>query len=144
MKKTAIALVLAALPALLAGCGGGDSKDANSSGSQSGKTGGAPGATVTLSPQAAQATAMADVNQVAPKLEAYFRAHGYPADLAGVAKAMTEAGLFMDPSDALATYKLNPTTKQFTLCVQNDNGAWALFDTGSIGSHGTSGGCPQS
>jgi hypothetical protein len=139
VQKTAIVLVLAAL---LSGCGGGDSTDGAKSGS-SGQNG-APGATVTLSPQAAMAQAMADVNQVAPKLQAYFAAHGYPTDLAGVAKSMTEAGLYMDPSDALASYKFDPKTKQWTMCVQNDNGAWASFDTGSIGGHGTSGGCPQS
>jgi hypothetical protein len=141
VKKTALALVLATLPALLAGCGGSDSKDAATPSSGSNTD---PAASATLSPEAGQATAMADVNQLAPKLQAYFAAHGYPADLAGVAKAMTTAGLFMDPSDNLASYKLNAANKQFTLCVENDNGAWALFDTGSIGGHGKTGGCPQS
>ena len=140
MKKTAIVLVLAALPALLSGCGGGDSQSTAKSGPPAGRT----GATVALSPQAAMAQAMADVNQVAPKLQAYFAAHGYPTDLAGVAKSMTEAGVYMDPSNSLAAYKFDPKTKQWTMCVQNDNGAWASFDTGSIGGHGTSGGCPQS
>jgi hypothetical protein len=139
VKKTAIVLLLAALPTLLSGCGGGDSKD----GAKPGAGNNAPDATATLSPQAAMAQAMADVNQVAPKLQAYFAAHGYPTDLAGLAKSMTEAGLYMNPSDALASYKFDPKTKQWTMCVENDNGAWASFDTGSIGGHGTSGGCPQ-
>jgi len=139
VKKTAIIVLLAAAPALLSACGGSDSK-AVKGGPPAGQT----GASASLSPQAAMAQAMADVNQVAPKLQAYFAAHGYPTDLAGVAKSMTEAGLYMDPSNALAAYKFDPKTKQWTMCVQNDNGAWASFDTGSIGGHGTSGGCPQS
>jgi len=100
----------------------------------------------TESPAATMAMAMADLNQVAPKLEAYFKVHGYPTNIADLPKAMVAAGLYMNPSDALATYKYDAASKEFKLCVQNDSGAWASYDTSSmtIGAHGLSGGCPQS
>jgi hypothetical protein len=142
VKPSALVLVLTTTTALLAGCGGGKSN--TDSGKPSGTTGAAPGATATLSPEAAEAIAMADVNQVAPRLGGYFAAHGYPTDLAGLAKSMTQGGLYMDPSDSLASYKFDPKTKQWSMCVQNDNGAWANYDTGSIGGHGKTGGCPKS
>jgi hypothetical protein len=142
VKLSALALVLTTTTALLAGCGGG--KASTDSGKPPDQSGAAAGASSTLSPEAAEAEAMGDVNQVAPRLQAYFAAHGYPTDLAGLARSMTQAGLFMDPSDALASYQFNPKNKQWSMCVQNDTGAWASFDTGSIGGHGKTGGCPKS
>jgi hypothetical protein len=139
VKLPALALVLTTT-ALLAGCGGGGKSNADSQ--KPGPNG--PAATAALSPEAAEATAMANVNQVAPRLQAYFITHGYPTDLAGLAKSMTEAGLYIDPSNSLASYKFDPKTKQWSMCVENDNGAWASFDTGAIGGHGKTGGCPKS
>lgn len=139
MKLPALALVLTT-SVLLAGCGGGGKSHSDSQ--KPGPNG--PAATASMSPEAAEATAMADVNQVSPRLQAFFVTHGYPTDLAGLAKAMTQAGLYIDPSDSLASYKFDPKNKQWSMCVQNDNGAWASFDTGSIGGHGKTGGCPKS
>jgi hypothetical protein len=139
VKLPAIVLVLTTT-ALLAGCGGGGKSNADA---QKPGPGGAA-ASAALSPEAAEATAMANVSQVAPRLQAYFATHGYPTDLAGLAKSMTEAGLYIDPSNSLASYKFDPKTKQWSMCVENDNGAWASFDTGSIGGHGKTGGCPKS
>jgi hypothetical protein len=152
VNKTAIALALVSLPALLSGCGGGDTKaaattDTTATGpdtSASAKVSAAP--TSSMSPADSEKLAIADVTQVAPALEAYFRVHGYPTDLEKVFESMGPAGLFMDQSDALASYTYRPSDKEFVLCVQNDSNAWASYDTApmAVVKHGQSGGCPQS
>jgi hypothetical protein len=90
-------------------------------------------------------TAINDVKRVAPALQAYFRTNGYPTTLEEVAKSMPKAKLTMDPSDGLGGYTFNPATKQFVLCVENDSGAWASYEsmTGSVDQQGLKYGCPQ-
>jgi hypothetical protein len=152
VKTTAIALVLAALPALLSGCGGGDDKSAaptNHSATTSDTTAAAtisPAPTSSASAVDTEKLAIADVTKVAPALEAYFRVHGYPTDLEKVFQAMAPAGLTMDQSDALASYTYRASDQEFVLCVQNDSDAWASYDTApmQVVKHGQSGGCPQS
>jgi hypothetical protein len=91
-------------------------------------------------------SATGDVSRVAPALDTYYRTNGYPTTLEDVARSMPKANLTMDPTNALAGYRLDPDAKQFRLCVENDAGSWATYDTAvnGVADHGLTGGCPQS
>jgi hypothetical protein len=144
VKKTALALVVS-LPALVSGCGGGDDKAATPADTSGPTLVTHTTATPSASAAETERLAIADVTRVAPALESYFRTHGYPTDLEKVFQAMGPAGLFMDQTDALASYQYRASDKEFVLCVQNDSDAWASYDTApmQVVKHGQSGGCPQ-
>ena len=95
-------------------------------------------------PSMAVSAAVGDVRRAAPALAAWFSAHGYPTSLQQAAAAVPRTGIVLDPSDALAGYRLEPGGRQFLLCVQNLTDAWASYDTATGHLvHRISGGCPQ-
>jgi hypothetical protein len=150
MRRYPLALTALLSLAALGGCG---SKNASADASLASATGSPAPAAAALAlataaspaPAATLALATADVSRVAPALDTYFRTNGYPATLEEVAGTMPKANLTMDPADALAGYNLDAAAKKFRLCVENDSGAWATYDTSSnsVGDHGLTGGCPK-
>lgn len=137
MRRYPLALTAVLSLAALGGCG---SKNASADASLAAATAASPApAAATL------ALATADVSRVAPALDTYFHTNGYPATLEEVARTMPKANLTMDPADALAGYHLDAAAKQFRLCVENDSGAWATYNTAStnVDDHGLTGGCPK-
>jgi hypothetical protein len=100
--------------------------------------------TPAASPSAGLTSALADVGELAPSLESYFRAHSYPRELADVVAALPEAGLRLARGNSIGGYSYDDKAVEFVLCVQNTSGAWASYDTAPMttAQSGESGGCP--
>ena len=105
-----------------------------------------PEASVTASPGAAKAldSVLADVNDLAPALESYFRSRDYPTKLDEVVAALPKTGLKLSPGNSIGGYRYKADEVEFELCVENTSGAWATYDTAPMttGQSGKTGGCP--
>ncbi len=125
------AVMLSATLALggLAGCGSDDD-------SGSGTGSGGAGAT---SVEGAQA----EVDRLAVALESYYRGAGYPETLDDAVASLPGAGLSATAGYTVAGYVYDPDAVEFTLCVEDADGAWATYDTApmSVRDSGDSGGC---
>lgn len=90
-------------------------------------------------------SARSDVERVAPALEQYYFAKGYPQDLAGAKESMAKAGLKLSPGNKIGGYRLDHHAQEFVLCVQHKSGAFATYDTAPMatGQTGDTGGCPK-
>lgn len=85
-----------------------------------------------------------DVTRIAPKLEQYYFAKGYPSDLKGAKASMKPAGQKVSAGNTVAGYRFDEQAREFILCIQHKSGAWATYDTApmAVGANGESGGCP--
>lgn len=92
----------------------------------------------------ALALVLADVDELAPALESYFRTREYPTDVAGVVAALPKTGLKLSPGNSIGGYRFKADETEFVLCVENRSGAWATYDTAPMttGQNGETGGCP--
>ncbi|MGQ0466251.1 MAG: hypothetical protein ACT4QG_13115 [Sporichthyaceae bacterium] len=90
-------------------------------------------------------SATTDVTRIAPKLEQYYFAKGYPKDLAGAKASMKPAGQAVSKGNKVAGYSYDAADREFILCIQNKSGAWATYDTAPMatGAAGEKGGCPK-
>lgn len=107
-----------------------------------------PAVSVAASPadSAALDAALADVNDLAPALESYFRGRDYPTKLADVVATLPRTGLKLSPGNTIGGYRYKADEVEFVLCVENTSGAWASYDTAPMttAQSGESGGCPSS
>lgn len=105
-----------------------------------------PEVSVTASPGAAKAldSVLADVNDLAPALESYFRSRDYPTKLDDVVAALPKTGLKLSSGNSIGGYRYKADEVEFVLCVENSSGAWATYDTAPMttGQSGETGGCP--
>lgn len=136
------AAVTAALVLTLAGCGDTDEGVAPQAGTTSdpatsdGDAGGAD--------PAALDSVKADVENVAVSLESFYRGTPYPETAAEAIETLTDAGLTLAPGNTIGGYVYDPDTVEFTLCVEDEAGAWATYDTApmTLRENGVDGGCP--
>ena len=86
----------------------------------------------------------AEVERLAVALEGSYRGGAYPTDVAGVLASLDGAGLEPAPGTEIGGYTYDPTAVEFVLCVQDENGVWATYDTApmSLRESGEDGGCP--
>lgn len=141
MNRTALAAAALLGAATLAGCGGSAESDAAAQGTTD--LAATSKSSLGVSPGLAAATA--DVRRVAPKLEQYYFAKGYPNDLKGAKASMKKARLTLTQGNKLGGYTFDKQAEEFVLCVQNTSGAWATYDTAPMatGATGEAGGCPK-
>lgn len=92
----------------------------------------------------ALASVLADVDEVAPALESYFRTRDYPTDVAGAVAALPKTGRKLSPGNTIGGYRFKADETEFVLCVESSSGAWATYDTAPMttGRSGKTGGCP--
>lgn len=86
-----------------------------------------------------------DVAAYAVAMEQVFFGSGYPDDLAGaLVTAEKLTNLSLSPGNVIASYRFDPETREFQLCVENPSGASATYDTEPMSTVATtdSGGCP--
>lgn len=106
-----------------------------------------PEVSVTETPAggAALDAVLADVTDLAPALESYFRGRDYPTQLADVVAALPETGLKLSPGNSIGGYRYKADEVEFVLCVENTSGAWATYDTAPMTTAQSSatGGCPS-
>lgn len=105
-----------------------------------------PGASATERPGggAALESVLADVNDLAPALESYFRGRDYPTKLDEVVAALPRTGRKLSSGNSIGGYRYKADEVEFVLCVENTSGAWATYDTAPMttAQSGESGGCP--
>jgi hypothetical protein len=87
---------------------------------------------------------LADVDELAPALESYFRTRDYPTDVAGAVAALPKTGRKLSPGNTIGGYRFKADETEFVLCVESASGAWATYDTAPMttGQSGKTGGCP--
>lgn len=97
------------------------------------------------SPDPGLASAAADVERLAVRLESFLRGGTYPRDLAGAVAALDDAGLEPSDGNEVATYVYDEDAVELRLCVESASGAWATYDTApmSVREAGDTGGCPE-
>lgn len=135
-----------ALSVGLTGCGGDD--EPGPSGSTS--TAAAPEETDAAEPAPPPAAGSADdviaeVTEVAPELESFYRGGPYPRSVEDAVASLDAAGVSLLPGHEVGGYTYDEDAVEFVLCLQDDDGAWASYDTAPMGvrDSGTSGGCPS-
>ena len=86
-----------------------------------------------------------EVERLAVDLEGYYRGGDYPTDVDGVLASLEGAGLEPAPGTEIGGYTYDPDAVEFVLCVQDQEGVWATYDTApmSLRESGGSGGCPS-
>ncbi len=142
-------MTLAAAVALtVSACGNDDTDDAGP-GPDIPSIGGpssAPSSSSTPAPanEAAEQSALTDVEAYAVQLEQVFFGSGYPRDLAGAVKVADRLDLELSPGNRIASYVYDADAEEFRLCVENTSGAFAIYDTQPMSTmqSGPSGGCP--
>ena len=126
--KTPAALLLLALLAGggLAACSGGD------------------GSVDDVSSEAALSSVQSDIQTVAPDLENFYRDTTYPKTLDEAQAALEDAGIELSTGNTIGGYLFDAEATEFTLCVENESGPWATYDTApmSMSEGGETGGCP--
>ncbi len=141
------ALAAALLVLALAGCGDDDTTDAAGP-AQAVTTPvptDVPTRTPDVKPGAALTSVLADVNELAPALESYFRGQPYPTKVEEVVAALPKARLKVSQGNSIGGYRYDASDVEFVLCVENTSGAYATYDTAPMttGRSGESGGCPD-
>ncbi|MGQ0844204.1 MAG: hypothetical protein ACT4QF_08715 [Sporichthyaceae bacterium] len=150
MKRAALVLVAALSTATLAACGGSGDTAAQTTPAveqvaPADAELAAPAKEALAVAGGGLASATADANRIAPKLEQYYFAKGYPTDLKGAKASMKPAGQKVSKGNTLAGYSFDKADEEFIICIQNSSGAWATYDTAPMaaGANGESGGCPK-
>lgn len=107
----------------------------------------APAPVAPASPSASKALRQvrADVAEITPQLESFYRDREYPEDLAQVRQTLSQSGVTLRPGDSVGAYTYDGDAVEFVLCVENTSGAWATYDTApmTVGESGETGGCPS-
>lgn len=139
MRQTVLAAVPFLLPLSLLACGQDDAAPA------SGSSYDAPASTPATT-SAGLASAAADVERLAVRLESFYRGGDYPRDVETARETLGPAGLTLSEGNTIATYVYDEDAVEFALCVEAPDGAWATYDTApmSVREAGESGGCPRS
>ncbi|MCY7396789.1 MAG: hypothetical protein LH468_11700 [Nocardioides sp.] len=85
-----------------------------------------------------------DVELVAPSLESFYRDREYPVDLDQVLSTLAEADVPLSPGNRVAGYLYDGDAVEFQLCIENESGAFATYDTApmTLRRSGETGGCP--
>ncbi len=93
---------------------------------------------------AALSSVQDDIQTAAPALEKFYRGTSYPADLAEATATLDEAGIKLGAGNSVAGYLYDTDATEFTLCIENEFGPWATYDTApmSMSEGGETGGCP--
>src|SRR5262249_11698267 len=96
-------------------------------------------------PSAGLTSALADVGEIAPSLESYFRGNSYAKSVDEAIAALPKAGLRLAEGNSIGADKVRDSDTEFVLCIENPSGAWATYDTAPMktGESGESGGCPD-
>ena len=133
-----VALALAGSSALV-GCGADDGEPGV--GADTSET---PTPVETTSGATSLASVQSDVENLAVSLESFYRGTPYPQTVDEVIASLPDAGLSLSPGNSIGSYVYDPDAVEFTLCVEDDAGAWASYDTApmSVRDTGESGGCP--
>ena len=141
----ALALLVPTLTA--GGCGADDSgsaADGSSSAPAGTPAGESPSQTPPADPSPALLSAQQDVETLAPQLESIYRGGDYPTTLSEVEGTLAEAQVTLSPGNSVAGYVYDAEAVEFTLCVENESGAWATYDTApmTLREGAEDGGCP--
>ncbi|MGQ0629571.1 MAG: hypothetical protein ACT4P1_00900 [Sporichthyaceae bacterium] len=96
-------------------------------------------------PSAGLTSVLQDVGKLAPALESFYRGKNYPRTLKTVVASLADANVDLAPGNRIAAYRYDPAAVEFELCIQNEDGAFASYDTAPMSPvrQGESGGCPQ-
>ena len=83
---------------------------------------------------------------MAVSLESFYRGTPYPETTVEVIDTLADAGLRLSEGNRIAGYVYDAAAVEFRLCVENDSGAWATYDTApmTLRENGVRGGCPFS
>lgn len=95
-------------------------------------------------PSAELESVFADVREVAPRLESFYRGGDYPRTLEEVLATLDDAGVALSPGNSLGAYRYDPDAVEFELCIEHEGGAYATYDTAPMSTRlsGETGGCP--
>ncbi|MGB9013206.1 MAG: hypothetical protein WCB95_10180, partial [Aeromicrobium sp.] len=93
---------------------------------------------------AALSSVQDDIETAAPALEKFYRSTSYPADLAEATATLEEAGIELSAGNSIGGYLFDADATEFTVCIENEFGPWATYDTASMSMRegGETGGCP--
>ncbi|CAN5654877.1 hypothetical protein BH11ACT8_BH11ACT8_35660 [soil metagenome] len=135
-----------ALSGVLSGCGSdGDPAEATNTSETAAPSETDAPAGAAETPSAALDSVRADVENLAVSLESYYRGNPYPQRVAEVEATLDGAGLALSPGNSIGGYAYDADTVEFKLCIQDDAGGWATYDTRpmTLRESGESGGCPD-
>lgn len=86
-----------------------------------------------------------EVTEVAPELESFYRGGPYPRSVEDAVASLDAAGVSLLPGHEVGGYTYDEDAVEFVLCLEDEDGAWASYDTAPMGvrDSGTSDGCPS-